>query len=98
MNVPLLPSFVFGLPSYFETGSFTRVPAPDSWYGGGAMNKTRIALLGTIADLHQRPIRYDLDALSHIVADARPDLLGVEIERDEFEREDFIRRSRCARY
>jgi hypothetical protein len=55
------------------------------------MNKTRIALLGTVADLHQQPIRYDLNALSRIVADVRPDLLGVEIERDEFERGDLSR-------
>lgn len=55
------------------------------------MNKTRIALLGTIADLHKQLTGYDLDALSRIIAKAQPDLLGVEIERDEFERGDLNR-------
>ncbi|HZQ07950.1 MAG TPA: hypothetical protein VFD70_15315 [Anaerolineae bacterium] len=54
------------------------------------MNKTRIALLGTLADLHAQPIRYDLAELERIVATTQPDLLGVEIERDEFERNDFV--------
>ncbi len=55
------------------------------------MNKTRIAILGTIADLHKQPIRYDLAELRRIVADVQPDLLGIEVERDEFEREDLSR-------
>lgn len=55
------------------------------------MNKTRIALLGTLADLHTQPIRYDLAELERIVAATQPDLLGVEIERDEFERDDLTR-------
>ena len=53
------------------------------------MNKTRIALLGTLADLHTQPIRYDLAELERIVATTKPDLLGVEIERDDFERDDL---------
>lgn len=55
------------------------------------MNKTRIALLGTVADLHKQPIRYDLDELKRIVERTQPDLLGVEVERDAFEREDLSR-------
>ncbi len=53
------------------------------------MNKTRIAILGTLADLHRQPIRYDLGELKRIVEQTLPDLLGVEIERDEFERNDL---------
>jgi hypothetical protein len=55
------------------------------------MIKTRIALLGTLADLHRQPIRYDLGEVARIVADLFPDLLGVEVERAEFEREDLSR-------
>lgn len=53
--------------------------------------RTRIALLGTLSDLHTQPIRYDLAELARIVADVQPDLLGVEVERDEFERDDLTR-------
>jgi hypothetical protein len=53
------------------------------------MNTTRIAVLGTLSHLHQQPIRYDLAELARIVADIQPDLLGVEAEREEFERGDL---------
>lgn len=53
------------------------------------MSKTRIALLGTVSDLHEQPIGYDLGELGRILASVQPDLLGIEIERDEFERGDL---------
>lgn len=53
------------------------------------MNRTRIALLGTLSDLHKQPIRYDLAELARIVVETQPDLLGVEVERDDFERDDL---------
>ena len=53
------------------------------------MSKTRIALLGTVSDLHQQPIRYDLAEVGSILASVQPDLLGIEVERDEFERGDL---------
>lgn len=55
------------------------------------MTKTRIAILGTLSDLHRHPIRYDLAELGRIVVEVQPDLLGVEVERDEFERDDLSR-------
>ena len=55
------------------------------------MNKTRLALLGTLAELHTQPIRYDLAELARIVVDTQPDLLGIEIARDDFERGDLAR-------
>ncbi len=55
------------------------------------MNKTQIAILGTIADLHMQPIRYDLAELARIIAEVQPDLLGVEVERDAFERGELSR-------
>lgn len=53
------------------------------------MDTTRIAVLGTLSDLHLQPIRYDLAELACIVADAQPDLLAVEIEREDLERGDL---------
>jgi hypothetical protein len=55
------------------------------------MTKTRIAILATLSNLHRQPIRYDLAELSRIVTRVQPDLLGVEIERDDFERDDLAR-------
>ncbi len=55
------------------------------------MSTTRIALLGTLSHLHKEPIHYDLAELSRIVNEVHPDLLGVEIERGEFERNDLVR-------
>ena len=54
------------------------------------MSTTRIALLGTLSHLHEQPIRYDLAELARIVTDVHPDLLGVEIERGEFERGELL--------
>lgn len=53
------------------------------------MSKTRIALIGTLSHVHRQPIRYDLAALEHIVSEIQPDLLGIEVERAEFERNDL---------
>ncbi len=53
------------------------------------MIKTRIALLGTLSELHRQPIQYDLAEVAHITEALLPDLLGVEVERAEFERDDL---------
>ena len=49
------------------------------------MKKTRVAVLGTLADLHQEPIRYDLRRLEHLVEQLEPDLLCADIRRDHWE-------------
>ena len=46
------------------------------------MRKSRVAVLGTLAELHHEPIRYDLKALVRLVKDLQPDLLCAEIHRD----------------
>ncbi len=46
---------------------------------------------GTLSDLHRQPIHYDLAELERIVDAVQPDLLGVEVERSEFERNDLAR-------
>ncbi len=47
--------------------------------------RTRIALLGTLAELHRQPIAYDLVCLRRLVADLAPDLLCAEITRSTWE-------------
>jgi hypothetical protein len=41
--------------------------------------RSRVAMLGTLAELHQKPIQYDLRALRRLVKDLQPDLLCAEI-------------------
>ena len=55
--------------------------------------KTRIALLGTMSDLHTQPIRYDLACLQRILAEVSPDLLCAEITRDAWESGDVSQAS-----
>lgn len=54
-----------------------------------ASPQSRLAILGTMSDLHRRPISYDLNSLQQIVADVSPDLLCAEITREDWEQEDF---------
>ena len=56
-------------------------------------SQTRLAVLGTISDLHSQPIAYDLGCLRKIVSDLVPDLLCAEITMEAWEREDFSRAS-----
>ncbi len=47
--------------------------------------RTRLAVLGTLSDLHRQPIAYDLNCLRSLVADLAPDLLCAEITRETWE-------------
>jgi len=58
-----------------------------------ASSRTRLAILGTMSDLHRQPISYDLDCLQKIIADVSPDLLCAEITLQTWEREDFSQAS-----
>lgn len=55
--------------------------------------KTRLALLGTMSDLHKQPIRYDLACLQNIVAELAPDLLCAEVTREDWEQGDISQSS-----
>lgn len=55
--------------------------------------RTRLAVLGTMSDLHRHPVAYDLRCLQNIVADASPDLLCAEITLNDWEREDLTQAS-----
>jgi hypothetical protein len=54
-----------------------------------ASSQTRLAVLGTMSDLHRQPIAYDLDCLRQVIADLAPDLLCAEITVEAWEGEDF---------
>ena len=54
-------------------------------------SQTRLAILGTMSDLHRQPISYDLACLQKIVTDVSPDLLCAEITVEDWEREEFSR-------
>lgn len=48
--------------------------------------KTRVAVLGTVADLHAAGIAYDLETLTRLADDLAPDLLCAQVPRDAWER------------
>lgn len=55
--------------------------------------RTRLALLGTMSDLHNQPVSYDLRTLQKIVIDLAPDLLCAEITKEAWEGNDLKRAS-----
>lgn len=55
--------------------------------------KTRLALLGTMSDLHKQPIGYDLACLQRIVTELDPDLLCAEVTREAWEQGDISQSS-----
>jgi hypothetical protein len=52
-------------------------------------SETRLAILGTMSDLHRQPISYDLNCLQQVVVDLSPDLLCAEITQEAWERTDL---------
>jgi hypothetical protein len=55
--------------------------------------KTRLALLGTMSDIHKQPISYDLACLQKIVIETAPDLLCAEVTRGAWEQGDISQSS-----
>jgi hypothetical protein len=53
------------------------------------MYRTSVAVLGTLADFHREPIPYNLGALLHLVKDLQPDLLCLDITKEEWATQDF---------
>lgn len=51
--------------------------------------RTRLALIGTMSDLHDQPVSYDLRNLRNIVMDLAPDLLCAEITKEAWEWRDL---------
>lgn len=56
-------------------------------------SQTRLAILGTMSDLHKQPVAYDLGCLRKLVTDLAPDLLCAEITMESWEGEDFSQAS-----
>jgi len=46
-------------------------------------------VLGTLAEFHQEPLPYDLEALVKLVADINPDLLCLDITLEQWQQQDF---------
>lgn len=53
------------------------------------MQRTRVAVLGTLAEFHREPIPYDLGALMRLVRDLRPDLLCLDMTPAQWQQRDF---------
>jgi hypothetical protein len=52
------------------------------------MQRTPVAVLGTLAQFHREPIPYDLAALVRLVTDLRPDLLCLHMTSEQWRRRD----------
>jgi hypothetical protein len=55
---------------------------------------TQIAVLGTLAEFHQEPLPYDLEALVDLVGNINPDLLCLDITLEQWQKQDFTRLSK----
>ena len=53
------------------------------------MQRTPVAVLGTLAEFHREPISYDLAALVRLVRGVRPDLLCLDLTLEQWNRRDF---------
>jgi len=51
--------------------------------------KSRVAVLGTLAEFHHEPIPYDLDALVQLVADLNPDFVCLEMTQEQWHQQSF---------
>jgi hypothetical protein len=51
--------------------------------------RTRVAVLGTLAEFHNEAIPYDLAALLELVANIDPDLLCLDITPEQWREQDF---------
>lgn len=53
------------------------------------LSRTRLAILGTLSDLHCEPLPYDIAALRHLVVEVAPDLLCAEVTAGTWETGDL---------
>lgn len=52
------------------------------------MLRTSVAVLGTLAEFHREPIPYNLKVLMQLVTNLHPDLLCLDISRDQWQYRD----------
>lgn len=53
------------------------------------MQRTAVAVLGTLAEFHCKPIPYDLAALTRLVRAIQPDLLCLDLTPEQWQRKAF---------
>ena len=53
------------------------------------MTTTPVAVLGTLAEFHEEPIPFDLNAFVRLVARLRPDLLCLDMTPEQWRQRDF---------
>lgn len=53
------------------------------------VKRSRVAVLGTLAEFHQEPIPYDLSALLDLVVEIDPDLLCLDMTPEQWQKRDF---------
>ena len=53
------------------------------------MTRTKVAVLGTLAEFHREPIPYNLSALIRLVTDLRPDLLCLDMTSAQWQQRKF---------
>lgn len=53
------------------------------------MSVTPVAVLGTLAEFHEEPIPYDLNALVRLVSKLHPDLLCLDMTPKQWQQRDF---------
>jgi hypothetical protein len=51
--------------------------------------RTRVAVLGTLAEFHREPIAYDMAALLELVAEVNPDLLCLDMTPEQWQEQEF---------
>jgi len=51
--------------------------------------RTRVAVVGTLAEFHREPIPYNLGALVRLVSELRPDLLCLDLTPEQWQGRDF---------
>lgn len=57
--------------------------------GTVSRQRTRVAVLGTLAEFHREPIPYDLTALLKLVTDIDPDLLCLDMTPEQWHEQEF---------
>jgi hypothetical protein len=53
------------------------------------MTRTRVAVLGTLAEFHEGAVAFDLNALLDLVVEMHPDLLCLDIHPEQWRQGDF---------
>ncbi len=53
------------------------------------IERTQVAVLGTLAEFHREPIPYDMSALVELVKEINPDLLCLDMTPEQWQKQNF---------